>query len=328
MSTVLTSPILAGLAPGARRAVLIAFWGNLACQVLIILSGGVVRLTGSGLGCSTWPNCEPGQFTPRYSPAMGIHPFIEFGNRTLTGVLSVFAVLVLAVVLLWLRDKGRSFLLLAIAPLVGTAIQAGIGGITVLVGLSPGIVLVHFLVSALLVAVSALLLVRLHDGDGTARLAVPRPLATLSVALAVVAAAVLVLGTVVTGSGPHSGDADKPVRLGLDPRMVSWLHADAVMLFCGLLIGILLALHLVRTTRRARAAAWTLVAVTAVQAAIGYTQYFTGLPGAAVALHMLGAALFTAAVTWLVAAQWTWQSDPTPAPALSHEAAAVSRRDS
>lgn len=303
---------------------MLAFWGNLACQILIILSGGVVRLTGSGLGCSTWPNCEPGEFTPRYSSAMGIHAFIEFGNRTLTGVLSVFAVFLLLVVLLWLRGKGLSFILLALTPLIGTGIQAGIGAVTVLGDLHPGVVGPHFLVSILLVVVSALLLVRLYDGDDARRLVVPRPLAALSIALAVVAAVVLTLGTVVTGSGPHSGDAEHPVRLGLDPRMMSWLHADAVMLFCGLLIGITLALHLVRTTRRARAAAWTLVGVTVLQAMIGYVQYFTGLPAAVVAAHMLGAGLFTAAVTWLVAAQWTWQSAPVPVPAVAQDAPAVS----
>ncbi|MDO5662492.1 MAG: COX15/CtaA family protein [Brachybacterium sp.] len=300
------SASLAGLGTGRRRAVLIAFWGNLVCQMGIIVTGGTVRLTGSGLGCSTWPNCEPGEFTPQFSPEMGIHPFIEFGNRTLTGVLTVFALAVLVAALLWLRPKGRGFRWLAVTPLIGTALQALIGGITVWMDLHPGVVGPHFLISIALVAISAVLVARLYEGDGPRRLTVPRPVLWLGWALAASAAVVLTLGVIVTGSGPHSGDAEHPVRLPLDPRMVSWLHADSVMLFCGLLIGILIALHLVAARGHARRAAWTLVVITALQAGIGYIQYFTGLPELLVGIHLAGAAIFTAAVTWLLTTLWTW----------------------
>ncbi|MCS6710526.1 COX15/CtaA family protein [Brachybacterium sp. EF45031] len=300
------SPVLADLSPGVRRLVQIAFWGNLLCQMGIIVTGGVVRLTGSGLGCSTWPNCEPGQFTPQYTPAMGIHPFIEFGNRTLTGVLTVFALAVLLVTLRWLRGKGRGFVALSVWPLVLTLVQAVLGGITVWMDLHPGVVGPHFLGSVALIAISVVLLVRLYDGDERRRRAVPRALVPLLWALAAVAAVVLLLGTVVTGSGPHSGDAENPVRLPLDPRMMSWLHADAVMLFCGLLIGVLVAVHLVVAPVAARRAARILLLVTVLQAILGYTQYFTDLPELLVGLHLAGAALFTATVTWVVATGWTW----------------------
>lgn len=287
---------------------LVAFWGNLVCQMGIIVTGGVVRLTGSGLGCSTWPNCEPGQFAPNTANPTGFRAFIEFGNRTLTGVLGVFAIAVLVVAILWARRKGRGFMVLAVSAFVGTAPQAIVGMVIVKMHLHPGAVGPHFLLSITLVVLSTILLVRLLDGDGPARLAVAPAVSALVLALAVVAAGVLVLGTLVTGSGPHSGDLEATVRLGLDPRMISWLHADAVMLFSGLLLGSLVTVHLVTCPRRARVSAWAALVVTALQAVIGYTQYFTALPPVLVGLHMLGAALFTGAVTWFASSLWTWRA--------------------
>jgi cytochrome c oxidase assembly protein subunit 15 len=311
------SPSLAALSGWARRAVQVIFWGNLICQMGIIVTGGVVRLSKSGLGCTTWPSCEPGQFTPRYSPDMGIRPFIEFGNRTLTGVLGVFAIALLVVAILWLRGKGTSFLVLSALPLVGTAAQAIVGMVVVKLHLHPVAVAPHFLISIALVVVSAILVVRVHDGDGRLRRVVPAPLVALSAVLAVVSAAVLLLGTLTTNSGPHSGDIDATLRLGLDPRTASWLHADAVMLFSGLLVGLLLSLHLMKAPRRTRRTAWLLVAVTLLQAVIGYTQYFTGLPEVLVGLHMTGAALFTAAVTAIVSTCFSW-TDLAPTAADAH----------
>lgn len=305
-SPTVLSPAWAALEPWKRRLVLIAFWGNLVCQMGIIITGGVVRLTGSGLGCSTWPSCEPGQFTPQYSEEMGIRPFIEFGNRTLTGVLGVFAGLLFVLALLWLRNKGIGFLILSVTPLVGTGIQAIVGFVVVHFHLHPAAVAPHFLVSIVLVVLSSVLVARVYDGDARVHRCVPAPLIALGGALAVVAAAVLLLGTLTTNAGPHSGDIDATLRLGLDPRTVSWLHADSVMLFCGLLVGLLLALYLVRAPRRTVHAAWTVVVVTVLQAGIGYTQYFTGLPELLVGFHMAGAALFTASVTYLVTRFFSW----------------------
>ena len=306
----ITSPVLASLPASRRRLVSIAFWGNLICQMGIIVTGGIVRLTGSGLGCSTWPNCEPGQFAPNTANPTGFRAFIEFGNRTLTGVLSVFALAVLIIALRWLRSKGRGFLVLAWMPLVGTLLQAIVGMAIVKLHLHPGTVAPHFLISIALVVVSTVLVARLHEGDGAVRRAVPRPVLATAIALAVVGAAVLVLGTVVTSTGPHSGDLEATVRLALDPRMVSWLHADAVMLFCGLVVGMLLVLHLIDARSHARRAAWGVVIVTVAQAVLGYTQYFLALPAVLVGLHMAGAALFTAAVSWLVTTMFTWQGPP------------------
>src|SRR5699024_7758200 len=191
-------------APRPARLPAIVFWGHPLSQMGIILSGAAVRLTASGLACSPWPNCKPGQFTPELTMESGIHPFVEFGNRTLTGVLSISAVAVLLVTWRWLGHKGPGFRRLAWVPLIGTAVQALMGAFVVWFDLHPGLVSPHFLISPLLGAASMVLLVRLYDGDGHVRLAVPARAVAVFVPLAVVGFVVLVLGTVVTGTGPHS----------------------------------------------------------------------------------------------------------------------------
>lgn len=268
---------------------------NLVFQIGIIVTGGLVRLTGSGLGCSTWPECVPGSYVPTRHQAEGYHKFIEFGNRTLTGVLSVGAILVLVGAYKFAKDRPQ-FQKLAWLPFIGVAAQAIVGGITVRVGLNPAIVAFHFIASAALVAVSTYLLHLHDDGDAPARLVVHPVLARLAVMTAWVGGVVVFLGTLVTGSGPHSGDADAPARLGFDPRSMSWLHADAVMLFCGLVIACLVA-GIASGAPARFTKAWTYVLVLCVaQAVIGYGQFFTGLPWALVLVHMLGAGL----LCWLV----------------------------
>lgn len=307
--TTLADPRLTSWGPRRRaRIAAVALWGNLICQIGIILSGGAVRLTGSGLGCSTWPNCEPGQFTPELTMEMGIHPFIEFGNRTLTGVLSVFAVAVLLVTWRWLRHKGRGFRMLAWVPLIGTGLQALIGAFVVWFDLHPGLVSPHFLISPVLGAVSTVLLVRLHDGDGAMRRVVPRPAVGVYAALAAVGFTVLILGTIVTGTGPHSGDDGEIARIALDPRIITQVHAGSVYLFCALLAALLVILHRHRSRREALTAAWTLVVLTLVQGVVGFAQYVTGLPALLVFGHLIGAALFASAIAWVGARLVTWQS--------------------
>lgn len=292
-----------------RRARLaqVVFWGNLISQMGIILSGGAVRLTGSGLGCSTWPNCEPGTFTPELTLESGIHPFVEFGNRMLTGVLCVFAAALLLVTWRWLSHKGVGFRRLAWVPLLGTILQALIGMVVVFADLHPGVVSPHFLISPVLAATSMVLLVRLYDGDGPVRRAVPRAAVWIYVPLAAVGFLVLVLGTIVTGTGPHSGDAGDVTRIMLDPVLISRVHALSVYLFCALLIALLVVLVRTGARREARVAAWWLLGMTLIQGVIGYVQYFTGLPEIVVFLHLIGAALFGAAIAWVGARLVTWQ---------------------
>jgi cytochrome c oxidase assembly protein subunit 15 len=273
---------------------------NLICEIAILVTGGVVRVTGSGLGCPTWPRCVPGSFTPVAHQAQTWHKYVEFGNRTLTSVLVVAAVAALFAGLTYRRQTGAGprFVILAAAPLVGVVAQAIIGGVSVLVGLSPISVATHFLVSAVIIAISALLYLATGERvEPNHR----RELRWITAGVAALAAVVLALGTVVTGSGPHSGDADKPVRFGFNPRDVAWLHADAVWLFIGLVVALLLTARLTGASATLqRRAAW-LLAVTLLQGVIGYVQYFTHLPGAMVVLHMLGAGLLTLAVTAVVA---------------------------
>lgn len=286
------APPLPGAPVWVRRALLV----NLVAQVGIVLTGGLVRLTGSGLGCPTWPECVPGSYTPTVEQAEGYHKHIEFGNRLLTFVVTLAAIAALVAVVKHVRRTGapRRLLLLGALPFVGVLVQAGLGGVTVLTGLSPVTVAAHFLVSMVLVAGSTVLLLAVASPSAPAPV---RPeLRVLGWVIAGLAAVVMVLGTVVTGSGPHSGDADRPARLGLDPQVASWVHADAVWLFLGLVAALVVALRLTDGPEPARRRARWLLGVTLAQGAVGYVQYLTGLPIAVVAVHLLGACLLTVAV--------------------------------
>ncbi|MEO5983015.1 MAG: COX15/CtaA family protein [Pedococcus sp.] len=277
---------------------------NLVVEVLIVVTGGLVRLTGSGLGCPTWPQCVPGSYTPVPHQEEGFHRYIEFGNRMLTSLVSIAALLAVVAVWRW-ADRRRDLLVPAFVVLGGVAVQAVLGGVTVLTGLSPITVAAHFLVSMGLVTAAALLYFRAQEPAGPGALTVHPLVERLSWVTCGVAAVVLALGTVVTGSGPHSGDADEPARLGLDPRTVSWMHADAVMLFVGLVVATWIAARLTGGTA-APGRAWAVVlAVTLLQGVVGYTQYFTGLPWAVVVVHMLVATLLVVALTRAVVRQRT-----------------------
>lgn len=276
------------------RPVLIA---NLVAQMGLVVTGGAVRLTGSGLGCSTWPQCEPGAFTPTLHDATSIHPLIEFGNRALTGVLTIIVIAVVVVVA-GDRSRGAGYRFLGAVPLIGVAAQALIGGVSVLLHLNPAIVGVHLLISMALVAASAVLLYRRGEGDGPVQRLVGVRAVWLSRVLAVAAAVVLALGVVVTGSGPHGGDNNVAFRFAVDPVLVAHLHSAAVWTFVALLAALLVALVRGPASAGARRAASLLLAITLAQGAIGYAQYFTGLPVVLVGLHMLGAAVLTAATAW------------------------------
>jgi cytochrome c oxidase assembly protein subunit 15 len=283
-------------------------WVNAALQVLIVVTGGLVRLTGSGLGCPTWPQCVPGSYTPVPHQEQGFHKYIEFGNRTLTGLLSVGAVLAIIAVWTWRKDR-LDLKRAAVAVLVGILVQALLGGLTVRLGLHPATVATHFLVSSALVAIATYLYAVRDERPGP--LQVPALVRSLALATAGVGALVLVLGTVVTGSGPHSGDADTPARFGFDPRTISWLHADAVMLFTGLVVAMWIATRLV-AARTAAPQAWGLVLlVTLSQGVIGYVQYLTDLPWLLVLMHMLGACLLVVSLTWGVVALRRGESAPS-----------------
>jgi heme a synthase len=269
---------------------------NLVLEVLIVVTGGLVRLTGSGLGCPSWPECVPGSYVPVREQAEGIHKFIEFGNRTLTGAVGFGALLVLYAVWKW-AGRRRDLMVPAWLVLGGVATQAVLGGITVRTGLHPATVSAHFLVSMVLVATSAYIVFRAQEPPGDRPLAVHPIVERLAWVACAVASLVLLLGTVVTGSGPHSGDADEPARFGFDPRTISWLHADAVMLFIGLVIAVWVAARLSAANRAAPEAWRTVLLVTLAQGLIGYVQYLTDLPEVLVLAHMLLASLLVVALT-------------------------------
>ena len=297
MSLVSTSPPSRLTAAQSRwvRPVLVA---NLVGEIAIVATGGIVRLTGSGLGCSTWPECQPGSFTPVRTPESSFHGLVEFGNRTLTGVVGLLALASLVAVLLnW--PGRRRLIFVAVGVLAGIPAQAVLGGITVLTGLNPWTVMGHFLLSMVLVSLSTALVRGAQDDESGPGELVVHPLARkLAIGTAAVGGIVLVLGTIVTGSGPHSGDATRPARTSFDPRFVSWMHADTVMLFCGLVIATLVAVRITATTAEARRAWDVVLVVTLIQGLIGYVQYFTKLPELLVLMHMIGASLLVAALTW------------------------------
>jgi heme a synthase len=275
---------------------------NVVANGAIIVTGGVVRLTGSGLGCPTWPRCTEESFVT--TPELAGHGVIEFGNRLLTFVLTAVAVALLVAVL---RSPRRDLRPLAVLAFLGIPAQAAIGGVTVLTGLNPWTVAIHFLVSVVLTAVATVLWLRSRE-PGVGRPLVRRPIALLVGGIAAVTAAVLVLGAIVTGSGPHSGDVDGndvPTgdRMGFDIELVSQLHADVVFLLVGLTIALLVALYATDAPGRVRRAARDLLVVQLLQGVIGFVQYFTHLPVVLVLLHMLGAVLvtvFTARLVWSV----------------------------
>jgi heme a synthase len=266
---------------------------NAVANGVIVVTGGAVRLTGSGLGCPTWPRCTDDSLVP--TKELAGHGLIEFGNRTLTFVLTVAAIATLVAV--W-RSPRRDLRPLAVLSFLGIPVQAVLGGITVLTGLNPWTVAGHFLLSSVLVAVATVLWLRSRE-PGVGQFVVRRPIPLLVNGIAVVTAAVLVVGTVVTGSGPHSGDPAAG-RTGFDPELVSQLHADVVFLLIGLTVALLVALYATDSPGRVRRAARDLVVVELAQGVIGYVQYFTHLPVVLVLLHMLGAVLVTAAVARLV----------------------------
>jgi cytochrome c oxidase assembly protein subunit 15 len=276
--------------PGAVRRWALA---SVIANVGIIVTGGAVRLTESGLGCPEWPKCTTDSLVA--TPEMGIYGAIEFGNRVLTWVL--VAIAIGALVAAWRRIPRRSSLVkLAFGACLYVPVQAILGGITVWTGLNPWVVGLHFLASIPLVALSVALYVRSGEPDGEVVPLVPHAVRMLARGLVGVAFAVIVLGVVVTGSGPHAGDAETP-RNGLDPALMSQLHADLVWLLLGMTVALIAALHAVKAPGNAKRMAYTLLAVELLQGVIGYTQYYMDLPVLLVGLHMLGAGvLWVAAV--------------------------------
>lgn len=272
----------------------------------IAVTGAIVRVTASGLGCPTWPQCFPGSFTPvPVAEVPVIHQVVEFGNRMLT-FLVVFTA-ILAVLAVTRARRRREVLVYAWLMPASTVVQAVIGGITVLTGLLWWTVAIHLLASMTMVWLAVLLYVKVGEPDGPAGtvvtgLVVPRPLRQLTVLSGLALATVLVTGTLVTGAGPHAGDksADQPVpRLQVEITTLVHLHSSLLVAYLSLLVGLGFALLAVRAPHPVRVRLAVLVALVCAQGLIGVVQFATGVPAVLVAVHVAGAAACTAATSAL-----------------------------
>ena len=283
----------------------------LVANVVLVVTGGAVRLTSSGLGCPTFPTCTRDSLVT--TPQMGGHGVIEFGNRMLTWVLT--AITVAALVAIMRQRPRRSDLAGLIWLLLGGIFaQALLGGVAVLTGLNPVTVMAHFILSAALIGIATVLHVRSGEPAGPVRPVVHRQVLLTGRLLVAATAAILVLGTVVTGSGPHSGDKYALHRLPISPASATQLHADVVFLMLGLTVALLVLLPVTGAPARVRARAYHLVGVTVLQGVIGYVQYFTKLPAPLVAVHMLMATLvWIASVRLLLAMRERVAPLPEPA---------------
>lgn len=287
--------------PSLRTQRLVAI-AVLLSQALISVTGSVVRVTASGLGCPTWPQCFPGSFTPvPHAEVPVIHQAVEFGNRLIT--FAVVLTAMLAVLAVTRARRRREIKVYAWLMPASTVLQAVIGGITVRTGLLWWTVAIHLLVSMAMVWLAALLYVKIGEpDDGVVTPVAPKPLRQLTVLSAILLSVTLVTGTLVTGAGPHAGDRSisRPVPR-LEIEVVTLVHAHATLMvayFC-LLIGLGAGLLAVGVPARVKRRMAEVVGIVALQGLIGVVQYHTGVPAVLVAMHVAGAAACTAATAVL-----------------------------
>lgn len=281
-------------APSPARALRISAWASFVLNVLIIATGGAVRLTGSGLGCSEWPLCTPESLVP--TPELGIHGIIEFANRTISGPLLLAALVV--VFLSWrIRAQRRDLLVISLIVLGLVVLQALVGAFVVWEDLAAWLVGFHYTVSLIIVCITAAFLVRLREPAGPRHRAVPAAVAAVAHLTTLVMAVTVLFGVVTTASGPHSGD-ENVIREGFDATLMSHVHS-----WPGYALAVLIVvLVLWSGFARLRTLPWAiaLLAITLVQIAVGVYQARTGLPVLAVGIHMVLAAVNAAALTALI----------------------------
>jgi cytochrome c oxidase assembly protein subunit 15 len=268
---------------------------TLVAQILIVGTGGAVRLTGSGLGCPTWPQCTDGSFVA--TPEMGIHGVIEFGNRLLTFVLVAIAI-IMFVLVLRIRRERKDLFRLALAIGLGIPMQGVIGGLTVLSNLNPYVVGLHFVLSVVLVVLSTVLVYRVFVGKRGRIVLVPAWYAVLSLAGVLLTAVTILVGIVTTGSGPHSGDGGAS-RNGLNPEWLQHVHSWPA--YALVAVSIVLAIGAFRMPHaRLRRFTSVLLVVEVAQVAVGLAQARMGLPELLVGTHMVLAVCLASAMTAVV----------------------------
>jgi cytochrome c oxidase assembly protein subunit 15 len=287
---------------------------SLALVALIVLTGGAVRLTGSGLGCSDWPECSTGHLTP----ALQFHPLIEFSNRMVTDIL-VIAVAAAFLGTIFRAPRRRDLVYLSGGLVAGILVQAVVGGIVVLTKLNPYWVMVHLFATLLLLA-NAVVLVHRSTRDyspGSARALVPRPLLQLQYGILGLLAVVVAAGTAATGAGPLAGNSqgqEVAKRIPIAFRDLAELHAVLAMLLVGMTVGLVVGLHVADIPERVRRAGRVFLLTMVAQAAVGYTQYFTHLPALLVEVHILGATVLVigAVQCFLASTYHAPEAVPTP----------------
>lgn len=288
-------------------------WIALAAAILlavIIVTGGAVRLTGSGLGCSDWPNCEPGSLTPH--SASDVNAMVEFVNRIFTGLVSI-AVIVCVLASLFRVPRRRDLIWLSLGLVGGVLAQAVLGGLTVLFELQPQFVMAHFLVSLVLLTNAIVLFRRAGQADVPAELAVASSVRSAGRLLLVVGAVVVFTGTIVTSTGPHGGD-EKAKRFDLHLPDVARIHGISVVVFVLLIVGTFWLLRRTGAPVSVQQRLGLLAAVVVVQAAIGYIQYFNDIPEVLVGFHIAGAtAMWAAVVSFYVGLFWRPAESPVSA---------------
>ena len=271
-------------------------WASLVSQILIVVTGGLVRLTGSGLGCPTWPKCTEESFVS--VPEMGIHGLIEFGNRLLTFVLVIIAALTFIVIRKTAKSLRFGLTWPAVVLIVGIIAQALLGGVTVLTGLNSWVVGAHFLVSGVLISIASVLVWRVYSPKHD-------PISYSAVLLAwpifLIGWVTVVVGVVVTGAGPHAGDADTP-RNGFDLETWQHYHSWPAYLMTGLvLLALVLVWRSVQDRKLANPAVRSLailLLVAIVQAVLGVVQANMGVPALLAGIHMLGASVIISLLTF------------------------------
>ncbi|MEJ7651725.1 MAG: COX15/CtaA family protein [Nakamurella sp.] len=274
-------------------------WAAVVTNGVIAVTGATVRVTGSGLGCSTWPECQPGTLVPEYRTGLAaVHQAIEFTNRTFTSLVLIASLGTFA--LLLVRTPRRwSVLRLAMIGPIGVLFQAVWGGIVVRLDLVWWTVAPHMVVSLVLVSFALATALRIREPDVPSVPVVPTPLRRLAQVTLIVLSALCIAGTLVTGAGPHAGDVDTP-RLELSVRALAQVHADLLFLYLGLLVAMTIGFLAVKAPRSLMTRAWWLIGITASQGLLGLVQYATGVPEALVVSHVLGAVLVVVTGVWMV----------------------------
>jgi cytochrome c oxidase assembly protein subunit 15 len=270
-----------------------ACFAALLANTLIVITGGAVRLTNSGLGCPTWPECTGGSLVP--VSTLGYHSIIEFSNRMLTYAVTAA---IGAAILAAMFQKPRRPILVKLSWLLffGVVLQAVVGGITVLTKLAPEWVAVHMCISMGMIAASYVLWKRSREGDGPVELLSRREILWLGRVLVIATGAVIAMGTLVTGTDPHAGASDASKRLPFKALDITQAHADLVFIVVGLTVALWFAFKATDARPESLRAVRDMFLVLILQGMIGYTQYFAGLPAWMVLLHMTGACL-----TWIAA---------------------------